>query len=93
MQQYAMTKLFVTAFTARLAAEVDPEEVIVNCSNPAATRTAFFREVGGLLKLVVGVLGYIIGRSGADAARIYVHSSLVLGKESHGAFVDWAVRP
>ncbi|KAI1859162.1 hypothetical protein JX265_010639 [Neoarthrinium moseri] len=93
--QYSITKLLITMFTAKLAETVDPQEVIVNCANPAATKgTGFLRDVESVMvKLMFRLLFQIIGRELVDAARIYVHSSLVLDKESHGAFTDWLIRP
>lgn len=93
--QYARSKLLISAFAARLAEEIDPKEVIVNSSNPASTKgTAFFRDVDHwFLNMAVGLMQGVLARTAAEGARIYVHSSLVLGKESHGSFTDWAVRP
>jgi hypothetical protein len=34
----------------------------------------------------------LIGRRVTDASRIYLHSSLVLGEESHGSWTDWIIR-
>ena len=93
-QQYQKSKLLITMFTARLAEMVSPDKVIINCSNPGATKdTAFFREVDSwILKAIFGIMFSILGRVSVDAARSYVHASLVLGKESHGSYTDWQVR-
>lgn len=92
--QYSKSKLLVMMFVAKLAEVVDPDEVIINCTDPGATKgTAFFRELDSwAFKVVLGMLMGIMGRNMTDAARIYLHSTLVLGKESHGSYTDWIVR-
>ncbi|OIW28708.1 NAD(P)-binding protein [Coniochaeta ligniaria NRRL 30616] len=93
--QYAYSKLLIVMFIAKLAESIDPTDVIINCTNPAATKgTAFLSNVdGGLMKSLLSFWLNTMGRSAVDAARIYVHSSLVLGKESHGSFTEWDIRP
>jgi NAD(P)-dependent dehydrogenase (short-subunit alcohol dehydrogenase family) len=93
-QQYALSKLLITMFGARLAQTIDPDDVIINCCNPGATKgTAFLDKVESwLMKAIFSLLFGILGRAPKDASRIYVHACLVLGKESHGSFTDWLVR-
>jgi NAD(P)-dependent dehydrogenase (short-subunit alcohol dehydrogenase family) len=93
-QQYAKSKLLITMFAARLAEKVDPDEVIVNCCNPGAVKgTAFLRDVDSwFIKLPFYLMFLILGRTVVDGARVYIHSSLLLGKESHGSFTDWLIR-
>lgn len=92
--QYAKSKLLITMFTARLAEAVDPDEIIINCCNPGPTKgTAFLSNVNSILiKAAFGLLFALLGRTAEDASRMYVHSCLVLGTESHGSFTDWLVR-
>ncbi|KAF1952102.1 NAD(P)-binding protein [Byssothecium circinans] len=92
--QYGLSKLLVMMFVARLAETISPKEVIVNCTDPGATKgTAFFRDVNSwIMNLGVRAFMGIIGRKMGDASRIYLHSSLVLGEESHGSWTDWIVR-
>jgi NAD(P)-dependent dehydrogenase (short-subunit alcohol dehydrogenase family) len=93
-KQYSRSKLLITMFCARLAEAVDPDEVIINCCNPGAVKgTAFLREVESwFVKMAFGLKHTIMGRTAVDGARTYVHSSLVLGKESHGSFTDWLIK-
>jgi NAD(P)-dependent dehydrogenase (short-subunit alcohol dehydrogenase family) len=93
-KQYSRSKLLITMFCARLAEAVDPDEIIINCCNPGAVKgTAFLREVESwFVKMAFGLIHNIMGRTAVDGARIYVHSSLVLGKESHGSFTDWLIK-
>jgi len=93
-KQYSRSKLLITMFCARLAEAIDPDEVIINCCNPGAVKgTAFLREVESwFVKMAFGLIHTIMGRTAVDGARTYVHSSLVLGKESHGSFTDWLIK-
>lgn len=93
--QYAKSKLLITMFTAKLADVVSPDEVIINSSNPGATKgTAFASNLDSwFVRVAFGLILSIIGRSPVDSAEIYVHSCLVLGKESHGSWTDWLIRP
>lgn len=92
--QYSKSKLLVMMFVAKLAEITNPDEVIINCTDPGATKgTAFFREVDSwAFKMALGILMDIMGRNMTDAARVYLYSTLVLGKESHGSYTDWIVR-
>lgn len=93
--QYCRTKLFITAFAAKLAADVvSPNDVIINSCNPAATKgTAFLSGMDSwIAKAIFTTVFTILGRKPEDAARAYVYGSLVLGAESHGSFTDWEVR-
>jgi NAD(P)-dependent dehydrogenase (short-subunit alcohol dehydrogenase family) len=92
--QYGLSKLLVMMFVAKLAQKIDPKEVIVNCTDPGATKgTDFFRNVDSWI-MSIGLRAFlgVIGRRMADASRIYLHSSLVLGGESHGSWTDWMIR-
>lgn len=93
-QQYAMSKLLITIFAARLAEMVSPDDVIINMCNPGATKGTGFLDSADswLIRIIFGLVFGILGRTAEDASRIYVHASLVLGKESHGSFTDWLVR-
>ncbi|KAB5515175.1 hypothetical protein GE09DRAFT_980120 [Coniochaeta sp. 2T2.1] len=92
--QYAISKMLLTTFIARLAEAVDPDEVVVNVTNPSATKgTAFLTQIdGGLVKTLLEAWMSWFGRSAEEAARIYVHAALVLGRESHGSYTEWDVR-
>lgn len=92
--QYGLSKLLVMMFVAELAQAINPKEVIVNCTDPGATKgTAFFRNVNSWI-MSTGLRAFmsLIGRKTADASRIYLHSSVVLGEESHGSWTDWIIR-
>jgi NAD(P)-dependent dehydrogenase (short-subunit alcohol dehydrogenase family) len=91
--QYGLSKLLVMMFVAKLAQTINPKEVIVNCTDPGATKgTAFFRNVNSwIISTVLRAFLGLIGRRSADASRIYLHSSLVLEEESHGSWTDWII--
>jgi NAD(P)-dependent dehydrogenase (short-subunit alcohol dehydrogenase family) len=92
--QYGLSKLLVMMFVAKLAETINPKEVIVNCTDPGATKgTGFFRNVNSwIMGIAIRAFMGLIGRRTADASRIYLHSSLVLGEESHGSWTDWIIR-
>lgn len=92
--QYSKSKLLITMFAARLAELINPDEIIITCCNPGPVKgTAFLRDVDSwIVRSVMGLLWNTLGRTMEDGARTYVHSSLVLGKESHGSFSDWLIR-
>jgi NAD(P)-dependent dehydrogenase (short-subunit alcohol dehydrogenase family) len=92
--QYGLSKLLVMMFVAELAEKINPKEVIVNCTDPGATKgTDFFRNVDSwVMNLALRAFMGLMGRQMADASRIYLHSSLVLGEESHGSWTDWIIR-
>ena len=93
-RQYGLSKLLVMMFVAKLALVVDQKEVIINCTDPGATKgTAFFRDVNSwIMSIALRAFLGLIGRRSEDASRIYLHSSLELGKESHGSWTDWIIR-
>lgn len=93
--QYGVSKLLLTMFVAKLATGhfVSADDVVVNVSNPGPTRGTQLVSNGPLsTRIFTGVLFGVCGRAAAEAARIYVHSNLVLGRESHGSYTDWLVR-
>ncbi|KAL1893964.1 hypothetical protein Sste5346_006105 [Sporothrix stenoceras] len=93
--QYCRTKMLICAFAAKLAADiVSPSDVIINTVNPGATKgTTFLTGIDSwLFKAIMNTLFAVLGRKPDDAARAYVHASLVLGAESHGSYTDWKVR-
>ncbi|KAK8031357.1 hypothetical protein PG990_001091 [Apiospora arundinis] len=93
--QYGDSKLLLTMFVAKLAAEfVSADDVVVNVTNPGPTwGTEIISKNGPLAaRLFTGVLFSVLGRSPRDAARTYVHSNQILGKESHGSYTEWLIR-
>jgi hypothetical protein len=94
--QYGKTKLLLPMFISKLAEIVSADDVIINVVNPSSTRgTALMRESKGqyAAQAFVFITGIIFGRNIVDGTRQYLHSALVLGKESHGSFGDWVIRP
>ncbi|RTE75065.1 hypothetical protein BHE90_010501 [Fusarium euwallaceae] len=95
-EQYGKIKLLLPMFISKLAEIVSADDVIINVVNPSSTRgTALMRESKGqyAAQAFVFLTGIVFGRNLVDGTRQYLHSSLVLGKESHGSFGDWEIRP
>ncbi|KAF4977923.1 hypothetical protein FZEAL_5628 [Fusarium zealandicum] len=96
MKQYGITKLLLIMFISKLAEVVSSDDVIINVVNPSSTRgTALMREAKGqyLMEAYVYLTGVFLGRNVVDGTRQYLHSALVLGRESHCSFGDWEIRP
>ena len=87
-------------FVRKLAEFVEAEDVVVNIVNPSAVYgTEIMRDVGGKNQAIMFVriwmifLFILFARSLRDGARQYVYASVVLGRDSHGSFVDRIIRP
>jgi NAD(P)-dependent dehydrogenase (short-subunit alcohol dehydrogenase family) len=94
MEQYKKTKLMLTMFVSKLAEIVSVKDVIVNIVNPSAVRgTALMREASAFKRMAIYLYCLAVGRNVVDGTRQYLHTSLVLGPESHGSFGDWQIRP
>ncbi len=96
MEQYAKTKLLLPMFVSKLAKQVNPDDVVINVVNPSSVRgTELMRDSKGqyLVQAFVLIIGALLGRNVVDGTRQYLHASLVLGKDSHGSFTDWVIRP
>ncbi|KAH8178754.1 short chain dehydrogenase domain-containing protein [Sarocladium implicatum] len=96
MQAYSQTKLLLLMFVVKLAEVIDPKAVVLNVVNPGAVKgTQLLREGKGLspLRVVLFFIYAIAGRTVSDGARQYMIATSVMGKETHGSFVDFAVRP
>ena len=95
MAQYSKSKLLMPMFVSKLVEVVKADDCIINIVNPSAVRgTQLMREATSILpRLFVYISGVILGRNLRDGTRQYLHSALVLGKESHGSFCDWEIRP
>lgn len=92
--QYGLSKLLIMMFVAELAGTINLTEVIVNRTDLGATKgTEFFRNVDSwIMNIAVRAFMGLIGRQTADSFRIYLHSSLVLGEESHWSWTGWIIR-
>jgi NAD(P)-dependent dehydrogenase (short-subunit alcohol dehydrogenase family) len=92
---YAKTKLFLIFFVSRLAELVNPDDVIINVSNPGMTKgTAFLSKFPYVVVKFFEVLQFLVGRSAAVGASNYLDAVVVQGKESHGGFTsEWSIKP
>ena len=92
---YGKAKLLLTLFVAKLAEYVDPDDVLVNVSNPGMTKgTEIFRESPNVFLRVMGLLQLLLARSIEVGATTYVDAVFTQDRESHGSFTsDWAIKP
>jgi NAD(P)-dependent dehydrogenase (short-subunit alcohol dehydrogenase family) len=96
MAQYAMSKLLIPMFLSKFAPLVNPDDVVVNVMNPSAVRgTELMRDSKGqwLTIAFVSLSNMLMGRNLVDGTRQYVHSAVVIGKECHGSWTDFKIRP
>jgi NAD(P)-dependent dehydrogenase (short-subunit alcohol dehydrogenase family) len=60
LNQYGLSKLLVMMFVAKLAQTINPKEIIVNCTDPGATKgTAFFRDVNSWI-MSIGIRALLV---------------------------------
>jgi len=86
---YCKSKLLLVLFVSKLAELVSSDEVLVNMANPGMTRcTAFFRGVPTVLLKLVAVVQFLLARSVAVGATIYINAAMAQGKKSHGSFIN-----
>ncbi|KAK4077746.1 uncharacterized protein Triagg1_3440 [Trichoderma aggressivum f. europaeum] len=92
---YGKSKLLQTMFISKLAEFVNPNDVVVNVSNPGMTGgTDFFRGYPALMMKLIAIGQWILARSVNVAATTYLDAVLVQGEKSHGSFTsDWTIKP
>jgi NAD(P)-dependent dehydrogenase (short-subunit alcohol dehydrogenase family) len=95
LDRYAKTKLLLVLFLSKLSDMVNPDDVIVNMSNPGMTRgTDFFRDLSWIILKFVGLAQLLIARRVDVAASTYIDAVVSYGREGHGSFIsDWAIKP
>lgn len=93
MEQYMTSKFLLVGFVAKLAENVNPDEVIVNTVNPGLTGSTDIAK-DSHVSLPFRIFVQLTGRSLEWGANTYVDGAVVQGKESHGSFVsDWTIKP
>ncbi|KAI1316198.1 hypothetical protein F5Y16DRAFT_187079 [Xylariaceae sp. FL0255] len=93
---YGKAKLLLTFFTTQLAERISPSDVLINMSNPGATRgTSFGREAPFIVTKLFNVYQRAIGsKTPEQGASVYLDAALTRGAESRGSFIsEWAIRP
>jgi hypothetical protein len=88
--RYSMAKLLLLFAVRRLAELVPPEKtgVVLNYSDPGPCRnTGLVRYADLMSKISIKVLYTFISRSAEMGSRALLHAT-VIGKESHGKFVE-----
>lgn len=87
-ERYGVSKLLCQLFTVKLAAQVCPEDVIINMVDPGLTKgTGLSRDAKGLVGLGAKAFFSLAGRPVERGAATYVNAVLGHGKESHGCFL------
>ncbi|KXJ88629.1 hypothetical protein Micbo1qcDRAFT_166724 [Microdochium bolleyi] len=94
--QYAQSKVLQQSFVPRLAACVDPDDVVLNLVNPGLCRDTAFSDgvMSGLALRAYHLFMAAVARTVEVGATTYVDAVAVKGKESHGSLIsDWRVKP
>jgi NAD(P)-dependent dehydrogenase (short-subunit alcohol dehydrogenase family) len=76
------------AFVRRLAAAVDPGEVLVNTFCPGVVSTTLNKAIILWLKIAMAIYYFIVARSVDEGARMVVYATELVGRESHGRFLQ-----
>ncbi|KAI5918410.1 retinol dehydrogenase 12 [Camillea tinctor] len=92
---YANSKLILMFFFARLAALVDPADVLLNMPNPGMTKGTGLGHDGPVIaRKIFSVAQYFLARSPETGATNYLDAALTRGPETHGRFFsEWTVKP
>lgn len=87
-ERYGVSKLLCQLFMVKLAAAVNPDDVIVNMVDPGLTKgTGLSRDAKGLVGVAAKAFFSLAGRPVEKGAATYVDAVLGHGKESHGCFL------
>lgn len=94
-ERYYSSKLLGHLLVSRLAAHVDPDDVVINLVDPGFCRgSELHREARGLVAVLLRAAKALTGRTLEEGASTYVDAAVVKGKETHGSFLmDWKVCP
>jgi hypothetical protein len=88
--QYGSSKLLCQLAVVRLAARVDPRQVVINMVDPGVTKgTGLSSQASGISQLAGKVFFGVAGRRVDEGAATYVNAVLGHGhgKETHGCFL------
>jgi NAD(P)-dependent dehydrogenase (short-subunit alcohol dehydrogenase family) len=89
MFRYADSKLCVTAYCRKLSQLVSADEIIVNSFCPGLVyNKGLDRNLSTAMQMFMQAVRWVIGRSLPDAARTLVYAAVVVGKETHGTFLN-----
>lgn len=85
---YNISKFLNVAWTRDLASRVSTDEVIINTVNPGACVTDLGREANPTAVAIFKFAAGIIARTAEQGARTYGHAAILMGKESHGQYIN-----
>lgn len=93
--RYGRSKALIFMFLSKLAEVVPADDVIINAVNPSGVwGTGIGREASGFgHHLAVRMIDLLFSRDLVEGTRKYLHTTVVLGKESHGSIADHVIRP
>lgn len=96
-ERYSVSKTLVFILVLKLSQIVSAEDVIINTVDPGFSGTTSFgrdAQAHGGLRLAMGALHAIMGRTPEQGAWVYVDAAVTKGKETHGSFItNWDIYP
>jgi NAD(P)-dependent dehydrogenase (short-subunit alcohol dehydrogenase family) len=88
MRRYSDSKLVINAFVRRLATMVKADEVIVNNVCPGMVATGFDKGLPVWIRVPMRFVRMVVARSVVEGGWALVWASVVLGRETHGKFLN-----
>jgi NAD(P)-dependent dehydrogenase (short-subunit alcohol dehydrogenase family) len=88
MRRYSDSKLVINAFVRKLATMVNEDEVIVNNVCPGMVATGFDKGLPGWIRVPMRLIRVVVARSVVEGGWALVWASVVVGKETHGKFLN-----
>lgn len=94
-ERYSCSKLLGHLFFVKMAAYINPDDVIVNIVDPGFCKGSdLHRNAYGLVGIALSVAKALTGRTLEVGASTYLDAAVIKGKEAHGSYVmDWDIRP
>ncbi|KAI1211147.1 NAD(P)-binding protein [Annulohypoxylon truncatum] len=97
MAAYPRSKLLQMFFVSKLAEYVDPDDVIINLSNPGlcgGTEFGSSANMGFVSRTIFTIFQGINGRNVSAGTNAILDAVVARGKETHGNYIsDWTIQP
>ena len=87
ISKYGDTKALCTLFMYELAPRLNTDKVILNMMCPGTVTTAMGSDMPIYVRVVVGIIRAIKGRTPEEGSWVILHSALVADSSTHGQFL------
>ncbi|KAF4636565.1 hypothetical protein G7Y89_g1537 [Cudoniella acicularis] len=85
--KYGDTKTLCTLFMYELAPRLNTNKIILNMMCPGTVTTAMGSDMPIYIRVVIGIIRAIKGRTPEEGSWVVLHSALVADSSSHGKFL------